>query len=244
MSRVLAWVSGAASVVAAKFEPEAVLVTCGMGSSEDSDNGRFLKDCEEWLGREIVAVRSRKFANIDEVFESRRYHAGIAGAPCTGEMKVAPRLDYQLPSDTHVFGYTADSGDLKRAAHFRQTYPELPLRFPLIERGLTKQACFALLASAGIKRPRVYDMGFPNANCIGCVKATSPNYWALVRKEFPEIFARRAEQSRRFGSRLARINDQRIFIDEIPADWPVTEAIAPACDFLCQIAEQDMGEAA
>lgn len=34
-------------------------------------------------------------------------------------------------------------------------------------------------------------------------------------------------------------NNVRIFIDEIPADWPTTNPIAPACDFLCQIALED-----
>jgi hypothetical protein len=244
MARVLAWVSGAASAVAAKLAPDAIPVTCDMGASEDADNARFLRDCEGWFGREIIAIKSEKYSDIDAVFEGRKYHAGISGAPCTGEMKVAPRLDFQRPSDSHVFGYTADLTDQKRARHFRESYPQLKVSFPLIERGLTKRHCFAILERAGIRRPRVYDMGFPNANCIGCVKASSPNYWALVRREFPEVFARRADQSRRFGSRLTRINNVRIFIDEIPEDWPVTEAIAPACDFLCQAAESEIGEAA
>lgn len=243
MTRTLAWVSHAASVVAAKFVPEAQLVLCDMGESEDADNDRFIRECAEWMERPLVRLTG-KYRNIDAVFEARKYHAGIAGAPCTGEMKVAPRLDYQLPSDTHVFGYTADWRDLERAKLFAATYPNLKVRFPLIERGLTKEACFALVEAAGIRRPRVYDLGFPNGNCIGCVKASSPDYWSLVRKHFPETFARRAEQSRRFGSRLARINDERIFIDEIPADWPTLKPIAPACDFLCHIAEQDMKDAA
>lgn len=243
MSRTIAWVSHAASVIAARFIPEAELVLCDMGDSEDADNRRFIEEVAEWLDRPLVRLTG-KYRNIDEVFEARKYHAGIAGAPCTGEMKVAPRLDYQLPSDTHVFGYTADWRDMKRAEHFRATYPDLKVRFPLIERGLTKEACFSLVEAAGIRRPRVYDLGFPNGNCIGCVKATSPDYWSLVRKHFPEVFARRAEQSRRFGSRLARINDERIFIDEIPADWPTMHPSVPACDFLCQIAEQDMKDAA
>jgi hypothetical protein len=83
-------------------------------------------------------------------------------------------------------------------------------------------------------------MGFPNANCIGCVKATSPNYWSLVRKHYPEVFARRADQSRRFGSRLVRVKDERCFLDELPTDWPTTDAVAPRCDFFCHIAEQDI----
>ena len=72
------------------------------------------------------------------------------------------------------------------------------------------------------------------------MKATSPAYWALVRKEFPDKFERMVKLSRDLGVRLARIDDERVFIDEIPADYAVTAPIAPDCDFLCVIAEQDM----
>lgn len=248
MRRTLAWIDGANSAVMGKIMlseiPDLIPVHCDMGASVDADSHRFIRDLESWYGREIVRIRSGTFADIDAVFEKRRYHSGFNGAPCTGEMKVAPRLNYQLPSDTHLWGYTADAPDVARYGLLRENYPLLQQRSPLIERGLTKQATHAMLERAGIQRPRVYDLGFPNGNCVGCVKATSPNYWALVRKEFPEVFARRADQCRRFGSRLTRINDERIFIDEIPADWPTTQAIVPSCDFLCAIAEQDIGEAA
>lgn len=245
MSRVIAWFSsGAASAVMTKLaladDPSVLPVMCDLGDSEDADNKRFAAACEQWFGKPITYIKSAKYANIDEVFEARKYHAGIAGAPCTGELKVAPRLDWQLPSDLHLWGYTADASDVARFKRMLLTYPQMRQRAPLIERGITKDACHAILERANIKRPRIYDMGFPNGNCIGCVKATSPDYWALVRLHFPEVFARRAEQSRRFGSRLARINDERIFIDEIPRDWPVTKATVPACDFLCHIAEQDL----
>ena len=215
-------------------------VQCDLGDSEDGDNRRFTAACEVWFGKPVTHIASRHYNDIDDVFERRKYHAGIAGAPCTGEMKVAPRLDFQLPSDTHLWGYTADADDVRRFERMLTEYPLMKQRAPLIERGLTKEACHAMLERAGIKRPRVYDLGFPNGNCIGCVKATSPNYWSLVRKHFPEVFERRAEQSRRFGSRLVRVHDERRFLDELPADWPVTEVTAPRCDFLCHIAEQDI----
>lgn len=244
-NRIIAWFSsGAASAVMTKIalaeNPDVLPVQCDLGDSEDEDNRRFTADCEAWFGKAVLRIKSEKFANIDEVFETRKYHAGIAGAPCTSEIKVAPRLDFQRPSDLHLWGYTADSNDVTRWERMRATYPEMKQRAPLIERGLTKEACLAMIERAGIKPPRVYEMGFPNANCIGCVKATSPNYWSLVRQTHPEVFARRAEQSRRFGSRLVRINDERRFLDELPLDWPVTEAYAPRCDFLCHIAEQDL----
>lgn len=242
--RVIAWFSsGAASAVMTKLaltdDPDALPVQCDLGDSEDEDNRRFTQECEEWFGKPVHHIGSA-FANIDEVFEKRKYHAGINGAPCTGELKVAPRLDFQLPSDTHLWGYTADGPDVRRWERMQANYPGMKQRAPLIERGLTKEACLAMIERAGIKPPRVYALGYPNANCIGCVKATSPNYWALVRQTHPETFKRRAEQSRRFGSRLVRINDERRFLDELPEDWPTTEATAPRCDFLCHIAEQDM----
>lgn len=246
--RTLAWFSsGAASAVMCKLElgtPGLEIVNCDLGSSEDEDNERFLHDCEKWFGRPITRIKSDEYANIDDVFERRKYLSGIAGAPCTTAMKVLPRLLFQRDDDSHLFGYTADPNDVRRAEAFRERSEGWEIRFPLIERGLTKAACFALLEDAGLKRPRIYDMGYPNGNCPGCVKATSPDYWALVRLRHPEVFARRAEQSRRFGARLARLNGERVFIDEIPADWPILNPQVAACDFLCAIAQQDIGEAA
>jgi hypothetical protein len=245
MTRVIAWFSsGAASAVMTKLalteNPDTLPVQCDLGNSEDEDNRRFTADCEAWFGKPVLRIKSERFANIDEVFEKRKYLAGIAGAPCTSEMKVAPRLDFQRPSDLQLWGYTADASDVTRYERMRENYPLMNQRAPLIERGLTKEACLAMIERAGIKPPRVYALGFPNANCIGCVKASSPNYWALVRQTHPETFARRADQSRRFGSRLVRIDDERRFLDELPADWPTTDATAPRCDFLCHIAEQDI----
>ena len=66
-----------------------------------------------------------------------------------------------------------------------------------------------------MKLPNIYNLGYPNANCIGCVKATSPTYWNLVRDKHPLIFKDRAEQSREIGCRLTRVKGKRIFLDEL-----------------------------
>lgn len=250
MSRTLIWISGgAASVVAARLmlreEPEALLVRCETGN-EDEDNARFEADALRWLNREVTIIKSDDYASVPEVWERRKFMSGPHGAPCTSEMKIGPRLVFQKPTDVHVFGYTADREDVGRFARLKENFFELRCRAPLIEQGITKAGTLGFLERAGIKLPRTYAMGFPNANCLqtGCVKATSPDYWSLLRLRFPDRFARMAEQSRRIGARLARIDNVRIFIDEIPADWPVTNPIAPACDFVCQIMEQDLGNAA
>lgn len=238
--RIIAWFScGAASAVATKLCPEALPVYCETGS-EHADNGRFFADCERWFGRPIVRLRSSEYPDTWAVWEQRRYLAGVDGAPCTVELKVVPRLAFQRPDDIHVFGYSADGPDIGRAQPLRATYPEMAVVTPLIDRGITKEACLAMIEHAGIALPPLYALGFQNNNCIPCVKATSPAYWALVRKHFPEKFARMAKLARELEVRLCRIDGERAFIDEIPADQPTSDPIVPSCDFLCRIAEQDM----
>lgn len=223
-NRNLLWVDGANSAVMAYFVlqqiPDAIPVHCDLGASVHEDSRRFINDLEGWYGKPIVRLKSEKYDTIDDVFEARKYLAGVKGAPCTGEMKFVPRMNFQLPSDTHYWGYAADWRDRARFKQMQIDYPLLQQRSPLIEVGMQKSDTHAYLAAAGIKRPFVYDIGMPNGNCLCCVKASSPTYWAHQRKHFPLVFARRAEQCRRFGARLTRINGVRIFIDEIPLDWP------------------------
>lgn len=240
VSRVVSWFSaGAASAVATKLVNPDVIAYCETGS-EHEDNARFLTDCEAWFGKVVTRLRNPKFADTWAVWEARKYISGIDGAPCTSELKIAPRLAFQLPDDVHVFGYTADSGDVALANTLRENWPDLNVQTPLIDRGLNKAACLAMLEHAGIRPPLVYSLGFPNANCIPCCKATSPAYWALVRKEFPLQFHRMAKLSRKLGARLARVEGERVFIDEVPVDQTTMEPLAPDCDFLCALAEQGL----
>jgi hypothetical protein len=239
--RTVSWFScGAASAIATKLSNPDVIAYCYTGA-EDIDNARFMLDCEDWFGKSITMLKNGKYDSTWDVWEKKSYISGISGAPCTSELKIKPRLEFEKPGDIHIFGYTADYADVVRAESLKENWPDLIIKTPLIEAGLTKSACLSLLKSAGIKPPRTYAMGFPNANCIPCCKATSPSYWALVRKHFPVEFERMNELSTRLGVRLTRLNGERDFISNIPIDFPTTEAIAPDCDFLCQIAEQTIG---
>jgi 3'-phosphoadenosine 5'-phosphosulfate sulfotransferase (PAPS reductase)/FAD synthetase len=242
--RHISWFScGAASAVATKLalrEHENVVVAYCETGAEHEDNARFMADCEAWFGASVTRLRSDEYADTWDVWERTRWLAGINGARCTTELKVAPRLAFQRPHDVHVFGYTADAPDAARATRLRENYPEMSIVTPLIDRGITKQACLSMIKSAGITLPPLYALGFQNNNCLPCVKATSPAYWALVRKHFPEKFDRMAKLARELDVRLCRIDGERAFIDEIPADQPTTNPIQPSCDFLCHIAEMDM----
>lgn len=217
--RAIAWFScGAASACAAKLASERFknlrVVYCDTLAEEHFDNIRFLHAVEKWIGLPIELIKSEKYNSIIEVWDKRKYMAGISGAPCTLEMKKIPRHVYQLPNDLHIFGLTAD--EQKRIDKFEKNNPDLEMEWILRDAGITKEGCYQMLRNTGIALPVMYSMGFKNNNCIGCVKAASAVYWNRVRQFFPEVFAARAEQSRRIGARLVRWKGKRIFLDELP----------------------------
>lgn len=236
---------GAASAVAIaldlKANPGGAIAYCET-RAEHPDNERFLRDCERWWGQEVIRLRSDEYSDTWDVWERRKYIAGNDGAPCTGMLKVEPRHVFQRADDVHVFGYTCDKTDVLRARRLAETFFELTIVNPLIDAGLDKSACLSIVGGAGIKLPVMYELGFQNNNCIPCGKATSPNYWSAIRRHFPEQFSRMSELSRRLGARLTRIDNERIFIDEIPQDWPTLAPITPACDFLCHLASRGLSE--
>lgn len=186
---------------------------------EDADNKRFAQEVAAWVGGGIVFWTNPKFAHGSavKVWDQKKAMSFPRGAPCTDMLKKKARQDYEQHHkvDWHVFGFTAD----EQARHDRFTLTERENVLPvLIEVGLTKDDCYQIVNDAGILLPLVYRLGYPNANCIGCVKATSPTYWNHVRRVHSEVFRQRAEQSRRLGVRLVRYKGKRIFLDELPAD--------------------------
>ena len=201
-------------------------------SAEHPDNLRFFNDVQAWIGKPITVIKSDKYASVDEVFERVKYMSGIAGARCTVEMKKLPREAFQRADDTHVFGYTSD--EQKRADQFEDNNPALFVQWILIEEKISKQDCLSMLYKAGIALPAMYSLGFEHNNCLGCVKATSPSYWNRVRKLFPAVFAKRAEQSRLIGCRLVRVNDERIFLDELAEDAQGDLFESIECGPVCQ----------
>lgn len=227
METIAVWFScGAASAVAAKKTIEKygkthnVIIVNNPVVNEHEDNIRFLKDCEKWFGQKVLIATNSKYPSCDirDVFEKAKYISGVAGAPCTKALKKGARYEFEKNNviDWHILGFTFD--EKKRSDRFMMFEREnlIPV---LIDEGLTKGNCFDILLAEGIKLPEIYQLGFPNANCIGCVKSQSPTYWNLVREKFPEVFADRAEQSRRIGAKLVKRKGKRIFLDELlPTD--------------------------
>jgi hypothetical protein len=207
MSRIVSWFShGAASAVATKLvlaqhAGDDVHIVVTDTNSEHPDNVRFRVDCERWFGHPVEILKSQKYVDTWDVWERRKFLNSPHGAPCTGELKKKLRYAYQQPDDIQVFGYTAEEQD--RADQFRRDNFDVNLHTPLIERGLTKSDCLAIVADAGIKLPTMYLLGYRNNNCIPCVKG-GMGYWNKIRRDFPDAFDRMAGLEQRFGHALLR----------------------------------------
>ncbi len=220
---IAVWFScGAASAVATKKTIEKyknthnILVVNNPVKEEHGDNIRFLRDVENWIEHPIIEAKCKEFpsASIIDVFDKRQYIEGLHGAPCTYNLKKQARYEFEQKHniDSHVLGFTIDEWTRQKKFNTYERENTIPV---LISELITKEDCFGILRKANIKLPEIYSLGYPNANCIGCVKATSPTYWNLVRNTFPDVFNQRAEQSRRIGCKLVRVKNKRIYLDEL-----------------------------
>lgn len=236
VSRTIGWFScGDASAVACalalKSHADTVIARIVI-PSEHQDNERFAADCARWYGREIVNLASTEYADTWDVWESRRYIAGIAGAPCTTALKKAVRFEFQRADDLHVFGFTVE--EQRRADQFRKSNPELDVSYPLIEAGLSKPDCHAIVRAQGIELPAMYRLGFGNNNCIGCPKGGA-GYWNMIRRHFPANFDRMATLSRLLGARLIKQDGIRVFLDELrPETGRQTDEPDISCSPFCE----------
>lgn len=236
---------GAASAVATKLAIEqygdAVEIYYTDPGAEHPDNVRFRKDCERWFGREVRVIKSKRYRDIWDCFEKRRFLVGPKFAVCTVEMKKIPGMAVSEIGDVEIYGYTIE--EKHRVYGWRANNPERIIECPLIERGYDKADCLGMLERVGIALPAMYLLGFRNNNCIGCVKARDNlDYWKRVRLHFPEVFARMAKLERELETTINRQTKDGvrspIYLDEIEAGDPKGSDPQISCGLFC-MAEAD-----
>lgn len=251
MNRIVCQFScGAASAVATKLTiakygaTHDVRIINAFLKEEHDDNRRFAADCERWFGRGITMLRDEKFgASVVQVFRRKQYMKGPMGAPCSRELKRKVLDAWKLPDDIMVFGYTMEED--WRLDDFRERNPDRPVIAPLIDAGLSKDDCKAMVDRAGIRLPMMYLLGYDNANCIGCVKG-GEGYWRAIRKDFPEYFEAICLLQDEIGEgswflryRSGPLKDQRFPLRRLPDGEIVRNEALPSCSFFCEIAEQE-----
>lgn len=198
------------------------------------DSMRFIKDCEKLLGKEVEVLKSR-YRNVENACKAMGYiKFGRGYAHCTNVLKKRIRKEWEYEHReyelTYVWGFDVD--EKHRADNLVETMIEFEHCFPLIERGLNKSDAHGISRELGIKRPVMYDMGYNNNNCIGCVKG-GMGYWNKIRVDFPEVFEQRAKLERELNSKILK----ECFLDELEPDrGRMSEEIMEECGIFCMLA--------
>lgn len=205
--------------------------------SAHEDNKRFIDDCEKWYGKKINIIKSHKYNNQFEVAETG-YINSPGGAMCTKVLKkdVRFKLQKEFPNSNQIFGFEYSKKEINRAVRFTQQNPSIKPLYPLIEMKMTKQMCAELLLMNRIRLPKMYELGYMNNNCIGCVKG-GKGYWNKIRKDFPEHFQRMSDIENNIGHSC--INGK--FLKDLKPNEGANEPqLLPDCGNFCEIELADL----
>lgn len=198
------------------------------------------------VGFPVTVLRDEKYgASTDEVWRRNRFMKGLNGAPCSRILKRELLAKAARPGDINVIGFTREEED--RFDDLRDHSPGITYTAPLIDRGLDKGDCLAIVADAGIELPYMYRAGYDNANCIGCPKG-GQNYWQRIRRDFPARFAKILAIQAEIGSgayflrfRKGPRKGERMGLHELPeGDGNLAEEPNFSCSFFCEMAKADL----
>ena len=235
MNKIISWFScGAdsaiATLLAIRTYKDIDIIRIDTGS-EHPDNERFMNDCEKLYNQKIRVVKSNKYKSVQDVIRKRKFINSPYGAACTYELKKQVRYnieDEYINWAGQIFGF--DCSETLRAQRFIEQYPKTKPIFPLIEHNLTKSDCLGMLQLFNIKLPAMYQLGYSNNNCIGCVKG-GKGYWNAIRNDFPNRFKEMAEIERIINHSCLK----DCFLDELHPDTGLRQSIIPECSIFCQL---------
>ena len=200
--------------------------------NQHEDSMRFVKDCEKILEGPIEILQSR-YLSVENVIQQFNYIRSPHHALCTDILKKRVRKEWESKQTeplTYVWGFDFDEKD--RAERLLQGMPEQSHIFPLINKILSKKDVHGLTSQLGIKRPMMYDLGYNNNNCIGCIRG-GMGYWNKIRVDFPEVFERMALLERKVNARCLK----ECFLDELdPNRGRHTMEVLEDCSIFCQLA--------
>ena len=244
--RVVSWFSaGVSSAVATKMLANEITDIIYIHiDDQHPDTLRFVKDCEQWFQNEIQILQSDRFKTVEEALLQSGFVRSPDGAPCTGQLKKAVRKRWEAKNKffnyfRYVWGMDVNEAD--RAERIKAEQWEASHSFPLIDFGMTKNEAHGVLASAGIRRPAMYELGYLNNNCVGCVKG-GMSYWNKIREDFPDVFERRAKMERLIGGTSLAVSEMvdgkkkkvPLFLDELdPKRGRDLPPIVEECGVLC-----------
>ena len=202
------------------------------------DSMRFIRDCEKALGKDIEILKNNEYKNVEQAVLAFGGFKNPANqfAPCTNWLKKRVRKQWEYEHREYYITYVwgMDLNEKDRAQRLQETMIEFNHEFPLIERELTKEDAHGMCYQIGIKRPAMYDLGYNNNNCIGCVKG-GMGYWNKIRVDFPVVFESRAKLERKIKHAILKETDGTpIYLDELDTNrGRMSGEIMGECSIFC-----------
>jgi hypothetical protein len=227
--------AGVSSAVATKLAIEQIdRIMYTHIDDHEEDALRFVGDCEEWFGKPVEIWQS-PYKDVDTACRANSFiRSPQAGAVCTRVLKrnVRKQFEYENEGNLRIV-WGLDCTETERIERILQNMPNHEHLFPLAERKITKEHAHQILAASGIKRPRMYDLGYNNGNCKGCVKG-GMGYWNHIRIDFPEVFESRSKLERDLGFPI--LSNKYGYLDELdPERGRHSPPIVDDCGIMCEL---------
>lgn len=165
-------------------------------------------------------------AKLREPFPVR----GVNGAPlsrsCTADWKIKVigkwlKANGATAEDPATVCIGISTDEVTRVSNKRVMPYERPV-YPLIDLGLDRSACQALIADAGLPVP-------PKSSCFFC-PFHRPQMWAEMRRDEPQLFWASAELEATLITRRAELGKDPVYLTRFAK--PLAEAILEAQDML------------
>lgn len=139
---------------------------------------------------------------------------------------------------TYVWGF--DLKERNRAERTVEANLQAAHEFPLMDKGLSKEEVHGLFERTfDFSRPKMYELGYANNNCVGCVKG-GMGYWNHIRKDFPEVFESRAKLEREVGHSMLKDKNGPVYLDELDPDrGDMNTEIMPDCGIMCYLSMEE-----
>ena len=205
------------------------------------DSLRFLRDFEKLIGKPIT-IKQSAYKSVEAVCRAFGFLKGAYGARCTDVLKKRERKEWERQHQgRHTYFWGLDCTEHQRVDGILRAMPNYDHRFPLIERSMTKQDAHELANRLGLRRPAMYDLGYNNNNCIGCLKG-GIGYWNKIRRDFPDVFYTRARLERDLGRFILKDSDGKpLWLDELDPNRgaEVKEIQNFECGIMCEIAAKE-----
>jgi len=156
---------------------------------EDEDLYRFNDDIAKATGKEIIHLKDGR--TPWDVFQDKRWIGNSRTAHCSTELKTKPVMKWldenAQPEDPLVLGM--DWSEMDRIERAQKNWAPRPVVSLLNKYNIERPEYDLILNRYGIRKPRLYGMGYEHNNCGGfCCKAGLVQFERLYRTN-PERYA-------------------------------------------------------